>query len=154
VSAMQSKYPSTEQSHADAGDGVERTVTQARGGVRRGMLKVLLISTVLGIAGIGAVVLFSGLPRQHATLTQTAAPGAAGTANVLATRTWDSDHLGANGLEKCQAFRLVVKHTQAFQAAGGGTISPTQRSSLQDELSAADAMPPRSLTPTQCGVPL
>ena len=154
MSAMQSKYPSTEQSHADAGDGVERTVTQARGGVRRGMLKVLLISTVLAIAGIGAVVLISGLPRQHPALTQTTAPGDAGNANTLATRTGDSDHLGANGLEKCQAFRLVVEHTQAFQAAGGGTISPAQTSGLQAELGAADAMPPRSLTPAQCGVPL
>jgi hypothetical protein len=143
-----------DRSHLDAGDGVERTAVQARGGVRRGMLKVLLGSTMLAVVGIGAVFLFLSHPRKSFTLTQTTTPGVAGNSNTMATHTWDSDHLGANGLEKCQAFRLVVEHTRAFQVIGGGTISAAQRSDLQEELSAAKAMPPRSLIASQCGVPL
>jgi hypothetical protein len=154
MNAMQTRHSTAAQSHADAGDGVERTVTQARGGVRRGMLKVLLISMVLAVAGIGVVLMITGLPRQHAASTRGAAPAVAGNANSIVTETRDGGHLGANGLEKCEAFRLVIKHTQAFQAIGGGTISAAQRSGLQEELSIADAMPPKSLTPAQCGAPL
>ncbi len=109
---------------------------------------------MLAVVGIGAVFLFSGHPRRHSTLIQNTAPGAPVNTNTLVTRAWDSDHLGADGLEKCQAFRLVVEHTRAFQASGGGTISAAQRSELQAELSAANAMPPRPLIASQCGVPL
>jgi hypothetical protein len=151
---MQHNYPTTEQAQADAGDGVERTVTQARGGVRRGMLKVLLISTMTAIAVMGAIIFFCARPGPRAA--PAAAPGspAPSGAATLASGTWDASHLGANGLEKCQAFRMVVMHTHAFQADGGGTISTGQRSSLQAELNAAEAMAPKSLTPAQCGVPL
>jgi len=57
-------------------------------------------------------------------------------------------------LEKCRAFRQVAKHTAALQGADGGTISQGQAIRLQTELNAAKALPPTSLTPAQCGVPL
>jgi hypothetical protein len=38
-----------------AGDGVELTVTQARAGVRRGVSKILVISTVLAVIAVAAV---------------------------------------------------------------------------------------------------
>jgi hypothetical protein len=78
----------------------------------------------------------------------------AGPSDVLHNRTWALRHLGANGLEKCRAFRLVRKHTAQLQVAGGGTITAGERGRLETELGSAKAMPPRSLTPFQCGVPL
>ena len=153
-SAMQSKIPSANQDHIDAGDGVERTVTQARSGVRRGMIKVLGISVVLAIVAIGAVFVISPHPRQPATLTPSPAPSVVAQTNTLQTSAWDRRHLEANGLQKCRAFRQVVKHTSALQASGGGTISQAQSIRLEAELSAAKAMAPTSLTPMQCGVPL
>jgi hypothetical protein len=153
-SAMQSKIQSAKQSHIDAGDGVQRTVTQARAGVRRGMIKVLAISTGLAILAIGAVFLLSPHPRQQSTSIQAPAPSVVAQTDTLETRTWDGSHLEANGLEKCRAFRQVVKHTAALQVAGGGTISRGQTMRIQAELNAARAMPPTSLTPMQCGVSL
>jgi hypothetical protein len=73
---------------------------------------------------------------------------------VFHNRAWAINHLGAEGLKKCVAFRSVVRRTRRMQALGGGTISALQRHQLEVELGAASAMRPRSLTPLQCGVPL
>jgi hypothetical protein len=43
-----------------AGDGAELTVTQARSGVRRGVSKVLVISTLLAIVGLGGAWFLTG----------------------------------------------------------------------------------------------
>jgi hypothetical protein len=49
---MSREDQTTEESRA--GDGVDVNVTEARAGVRRGMWKVLLISTVLAILALAA----------------------------------------------------------------------------------------------------
>jgi hypothetical protein len=41
-----------------------------------------------------------------------------------------------------------------MQAHGGGTISAAQRKQLSDELAAAKHLPPKGVTPFECGVPL
>ena len=143
----------SERSHAGAGDRVELTVTKARGGVRRGMIVVLVISTVLAVVCLGAIEIFATThtaPRPAKTPV-IAAPPQSGT---LRGPTWDLAHLGANGLEKCSAFRRVVRQTTALQTAGGGTISSAARIRLDADLAAAQKMPPSALTPMQCGVPL
>ena len=110
---METQRPLTEPSHADAGDGVERTVTQARGGVRRGMTKVLVISTVLAVIAIGAVWLITTRtsPRAHqSTVTQTAALTPASPPNPLKSQVWDQAHLGASGLPAViRAERRIVR---------------------------------------------
>ena len=154
---MKTQRPLTELSHADAGDGVERTVTQARGGVRRGMTKVLVVSTVLAVIAVGAVWLITTRtsPRAHqSTVTQTAALTPASPPNPLKSQVWDQAHLGAGGLEKCSALRKVLNHATELQGAGRGSMSPSERTQLDAELNTAKAMPPVSLTPSQCGVPL
>jgi hypothetical protein len=78
----------------------------------------------------------------------------AGQSEVVDSRATAFRHLGAVGLEKCRAFRLVVRHTRHLQAAGGGAITAAATHRLEAELASAKAMPPRSLTPAQCGVPL
>jgi hypothetical protein len=156
IAPMKTQRP-TELSRADAGDGVERTVTQARGGVRRGMTKVLVVSTVLAVIAVGAVWLLSARTARHAqqsTVTQTAALTPASPPNPLKSQVWDQAHLGADGLEKCSAFRHVVNHTAELQGAGRGPMSPSERAQLEAELNSAKMMPPVSLTPFQCGVPL
>jgi len=149
---MQNQIPRSEQAHIDAGDGARRTVTQARGGVRRGIISVLAASTVLAVIAVAAVWYFS------APSAATSTPPPAAIAQIpqqpLTSRAWDRRHLGANGLEKCRAFRLVLKHTTVAQASGGGSISPGQANRLQTELNAAKQMPPASVTPVECGVPL
>ena len=57
-------------------------------------------------------------------------------------------------MAKCRAFRLVVRHTTEAQAGRAGPISPDAADRIQAELNAAKKMPPTSLTPFQCGVPL
>jgi hypothetical protein len=62
-----------------AGDGVELSVTQARSGVRRGVSKVLVISTVLAIVGLGgAWLVMSGHAPLSASAHALAARSAAG----------------------------------------------------------------------------
>jgi hypothetical protein len=154
---MQTERPLTDQSHADAGDGVERTVTQARGGVRRGVTKILVISTFLAVVALGAVWLLSSrtAPRaQQSLATQTAGFTSAPQRDPLKSRVWDQAHLGADGLEKCSAFRQVLNHGAELQGAGRGLMSSSERAQLEAELTSAKAMPPVSLTPFQCGVPL
>jgi hypothetical protein len=90
----------------------------------------------------------ASLPAAAATATQPSPPAA------LAGRVWDRGNLGASGLEKCAAFRQVLKRTAEAQAAGGGSISSDQANRLQTELNAAKRMPPASVTPLQCGVAL
>jgi hypothetical protein len=142
----------SEQPQADSGDRVELTVTQARGGVRRGMTKVLVISTLLAVASLGAIGIFAS--RTAPKPPKPYAIAAATQSDMLKGRTWDDAHLGANGLEKCNAFRRVVEHAAALQTAGGGTISSAVRMRLDTELAAAKEMPPAALRPGQCGVPL
>ncbi len=52
-----------------AGDGVELTVTQARAGVRRGVSKILVISTALTVIALAAAWLLAprpgGVERAH-----------------------------------------------------------------------------------------
>jgi len=158
---MQSQTPTPDQAHIDAGDGVHRTVTQARGGVRRGVIYVLAASTLLAVIAMAAVWYFSARSAGPSTAppadTMAATAGtAAQTAQptALANGTWDRSHLGANGLQKCRAFRLVLKHTTEAQTAGGGSISSGQAHRLQAELNAAKQMPPAAVTPMECGVPL
>ena len=154
---MQTERPLTDQSHADAGDGVERTVTQARGGVRRGMSKVLVASTVLAVIAVGAVWLLSARNAplaQQSMVTQPAALASAPQPNALKGQVWDQAHLGADGLEKCSAFRQVLNHTDQLQGAGRGPMSPAERTQLEAELNTAKMMQPAALTPFQCGVPL
>jgi hypothetical protein len=156
-SAMQTEKSSIEQPHADAGDGVELTVTQARGGVRRGMTKVLVISTLLAVVAVGAVWSLSvrpGPPAQQSRLAHAAALASAPQPNALKNQVWDQAHLGADGLEKCSAFRKVLNHTTELQGAGRGSMSPSERTQIEAELNTAKAMLPVSLTPFQCGVPL
>ena len=154
-SAMQNQTSTSDKAHIDAGDGVQRTETQARGGVRRGVIKVLVASTLLAVIAMAAVWYLSARssappasPPAATTATQTSQP------NALESGAWDRRHLGANGLLKCQAFRLVLKHTTEAQASEGGSISSGQANRLQTELKAAKQMPPASVTPFQCGVPL
>jgi hypothetical protein len=45
-----------------AGDGVELTVTEARAGVRRGVSKILVISTVLAGVALSAAWIFAPRP--------------------------------------------------------------------------------------------
>jgi hypothetical protein len=151
---MQDQYPTAKQAHIDAGDGVERTVTQARGGVRRGLIRVLVISTLLVVGGIGAVWLFSARSAGPPMSAQTVVGAPAPQSTLLKGKAWDRRHLGANGLEKCHAFRLVLKHAAELQSAGGGTISSEESNRLQAELDAAKRLQPASVTPVQCGVPL
>lgn len=139
---MQGQPPSTQQMHADAGDGVVRTVTQARGGVRRGTIKVLAVSTLLAVAGIGGVYLYD---FQSAPTPQP---------NVVRSQTWNQAHLGARGLVKCGAFRNVFDRTVVIQREDRGSMAAAERMALVAQLSAAKAMPPVSLTPVQCGIPL
>lgn len=152
-SIMQNQPPTSDQARIEADDGVHRTVTQARGGVRRGVIKVLGISTLLAVIAMAAVWYFSARPVGPST-SPSAAPAQMPQPTALASRAWDLRHLGANGLEKCKAFRLVLKHTTAAQAVGGGSISAGQVNRLQTELNTAKQMPPVLLTPFQCGVPL
>jgi len=147
---MQNQTPTPEQSHINAGDGVHRTVTQARGGVRRGVIKVLVFSTLLAVVAMTAVWYFSARSAAPPAVTTTATAHP----TALASGAWDRGHLGANGLEKCQAFRLVLEHTTQAQTSGGGSISSAQANRLQAELNAAKQMPPASVTPFECGVPL
>jgi hypothetical protein len=74
--------------------------------------------------------------------------------DTLKGRDWALRHLGPTGMEKCSAFRKVRAHTARLQASGGGVITASQRHQLEFELRAANKMPPKSLTPSQCGVPL
>ncbi len=74
--------------------------------------------------------------------------------NQFHNRTWMLEHLGPNGLAKCRAFNAVVANTLQLQKAGGGTISPLERRRLSSELAHAKAMTPKSVTPSDCGVPL
>ncbi len=154
---MQTEHPTTEQSHIDAGDGVERSVTEARGGVRRGMGKILAISTVLAVVAIGAVWILAAHPTRPALSAQTTQPSAlaeAPQANALKSRAWDQAHLGADGMKKCSAFRRVLKDTTEMRGAGHAPMSASQITLLEEELNTARSMPPVSLTPFQCGVPL
>ena len=154
---MKSQRPLTEQSHRDAGDGVERTVTQARGGVRRGMTKILVISTLLAVGAVSAVWLVSARTApgaQQSLGTRTAALVSAPQRSPLKSKVWDQANLGADGLEKCSAFRQVLSHATELQGAGRGPISQSERTQLEAELNTAKTMPPVSLTPFQCGVPL
>ena len=83
------------------------------------------------------------------------APAAgAASPNTLRGRAWDMRHLGPNGLEKCRAFRRVRNQTDQLQRANGGVITPRERKRLEAKLAAAKRLPPRSLTPYQCGVAL
>jgi len=154
---MKTERPLTGKSRVDAGDGVELTITQARGGVRRGMTKILVLSTVLAVVALGVVWLVSSwtAPRAHQSMvTQTAALTSAPQPDPLKSRVWDQSHLGAGGLEKCSAFRRVLSHTTELQGAGRGPMSLSERTQLEAELNAAKTMPPVSLTPFECGVPL
>jgi hypothetical protein len=164
----------TKQDHIDAGDGVERTVTEARSGVRRGISKILVISTVLAVGAIGGVWLLAAHPRTPATSAQAPAspPGGApasavstsqnspalqnapASSNVLRTQAWDQAHLGPDGMKKCSAFRKVLQDSQEAQGRDNGTMSAAQRSRLSQELSEARTMPPAAVTPFKCGVPL
>jgi len=144
----------TEQSHLDAGDGVERTVTQARSGVRRGVSKILVISTVLAVLAIGAVWILAARPARQSIAIQTIAPATAQQANTLRSQAWDQSRLGAQGMAKCSAFRQVLKHTGELRSAEPGAMSRSQRTELDAELKTAKDMQPAALTPFQCGVPL
>ena len=143
------------------GDGVERTFTQARGGFRgRRMLPVLVISTLLAVAALVGVLLVTVRLVPHSTSTQAVAlgsatdPSSARQSAALPGRTWTLAHLGPNALEKCNAFRQVLKRTAQLQIAGGGTISSSERNTLEAELNSAKGMTPTSVTPSQCGLPL
>lgn len=152
---MQSNKSPTKQAHADGGHGVVRTVTQARGGVRRGMTKVLVISMLLTAVAIGAVWLLSPLRATHMQQPYpTAALASAPQPNALKSRAWDQAHLGAYGLEKCSAFRKVLDHTTELASPDHGPMSSSERIQLDAELNTAKLMPPVALTPLQCGVPL
>jgi len=149
----------SEQSHLDAGDGVERTVTQARGGVRRGVSKILLASTLLAILALGVVWFLGAHPARQSTASQVPSNQATAVAttepsNQLRTQPWDQSHLGAQGLAKCSAFRQVLRHTRELQGATPGAFSASQRAELDDALKTAKNMQPVSLTPFQCGVPI
>ena len=148
---MKSETKST-QSHIDTGDGVALTVTQARGGLPSGMMTMLVTSTLLAVVSLGTIGII--VSRTAPRPARSHAIAVADQSDVLRGRTWDEAHLGANGVEKCSAFRRVVEHTTALQSAGDGTISSRVRVGLDAELSAATAMPPAALTPRQCGVPL
>jgi len=120
------------------------------------MTKILVTSTLLAVVAIGAVWLLSAwtAPRaQQSMVIQTAALTSA-PQPPLKGRVWDQARLGADGLEKCSAFRQVLNHATELQGAGRGSMSPSERTQLEAELNAANAMPPMSLTPVQCGVPL
>jgi hypothetical protein len=143
-----------EQAHIDAGDGVERTVTEARGGVRRGVSKIMAISTVLAVVAIGAVWLLASRPKTPPMSAQTPTPASSPQSNALNSQAWDQGHLGADGMKKCSAFRKVLRDSNEMRAAGRGPTSPSQRTQLEAELNTAKSMTPLSLTPFQCGVPL
>jgi len=83
-----------------------------------------------------------------------AASVANGGPDTLQGRDWALRHLGPSGLEKCSACRTVRAHTARLQIGGRGTITVDQRHGLEAELASAQHMPPKSLTPFQCGVPL
>lgn len=97
-----------------------------------------------------------GLRVHVATLT--AALSIAGGINSAASpshgRAWALDHLGPAGLAKCRAFRRVRQETAGLQKAGEGTITRGERLRLEQRLARARAMPPASVTPVKCGVPL
>jgi len=97
----------------------------------------------LGSAATGAVIVSMAL-------TAVAHAGS----DTLKGRDWGLRHLGPSGLEKCSAFRKVRTHTARLQASGGGAITASQRHRLEFELRTANNMPPKGLTPSQCGVPL
>ena len=151
---MKTGRPLINLSHAEAGDGVERTVTQARGGVRRGVTKILVVSMLLAVVAVGAVWLMSARSTSRAQQSQTAALASAPQPSPLKSQVWDQAHLGADGLEKCSAFRQVLNHGAELQGADRGPMSSSERAQLEAELTSAKAMPPVSLTPFQCGVPL
>ncbi len=79
-----------------------------------------------------------------------AAPNAQG----LHTRVWDLAHLGPDGVAKCDAFREIFQQTGRLQRGDAGKLPAVWRRDLVSKLAKAKAMPPRSLTPVKCGVPL
>ncbi len=95
---------------------------------------------------IGAAVMLSTLALALA--------ASAHSSDKLRSPAWDRAHLGADGLAKCQAYRHVREATARLQQANGGTITAGERHRLESQLAAAKRMPPRALTPFQCGVPL
>ncbi len=131
----------------DVGEGVELSATQARGATpRRGMMSVLALSALAAIVAIGVIWLV--------TARLFAARPAPGPPDTLPSRAQALRTLGPDAVQKCAAFRRLIDRTRRDQAGGGGDISASERKSLQDALEAAQALPPASLTPVQCGVPL
>jgi len=121
------------------------------------MIKILVMSMLLAVGAVGAVWLLSARTAsraQQSMVTQTAALASAPQPSPLKSQVWDQAHLGADGLEKCSAFRQVLNHATELQGAGRGPMSPSERTQLEAELNTAKAMPPVSLTPFQCGVSL
>jgi len=64
---MPNDRDASELSHLGAGRGVERTVTEARGGVQRGVSKILGISTLLAVVAIGAIWFLAAHPERQST---------------------------------------------------------------------------------------
>jgi hypothetical protein len=151
---MPNDQVSAEQAHRDAGDGVECTVTRARGGVRRGVSKILVISTALAVIALGAIWFVAARPAHQSMSTGAAAAATPQPSDALTSRAWDQSHLGAQGMAKCSAFRRFLRDTSRLQGEGGGTLSHAQRIVLDEELKTAQAMQPVALTPVQCGVPI
>lgn len=78
----------------------------------------------------------------------------AATPDKLRSPAWDARHLGPEGWRKCQAFRRVRENAARLQANGNGTLTVSQRQALSEALATAKHMPPKSVTPFECGVPL
>jgi len=78
-------------------------------------------------------------------------PAGAGAAQAAHDRSWMLEHLGAAGLEKCQAFGKVRKDAEQLQTSRHGQLSNLERQRLEAELSAVKLRAPRSVTPSTCG---
>ena len=87
-------------------------------------------------------------PARTAEIASTAQP------NLVRSQAWDQAHLGAEGLVKCSALRKVLDRTDALQGDDRGPMAASQRTALVAELETAKAMPPASLTPFECGIPI
>jgi hypothetical protein len=84
----------------------------------------------------------------------TALPASADDPSHLSGQDWRMQHLDANGMAKCRAFRRVRQDTGELQKARGGRLTLIEQKRLESELKRANAMAPASVTPAQCGVPL
>ncbi len=72
----------------------------------------------------------------------------------LKSPTWFYAHLGPRGVQKCRAFQKIANHVARLQKGDHGQLPKEWTSEIEYKLSQVRAMQPRSVTASECGVPL